>query len=51
MAWTMLNNGDNGHWQVVFTFNGYSSIKMSNASLRLVLFIMLKKVSNKFFKV
>lgn len=45
----MLNSGDNRHCQVVFAFNNHASIKLSNAMLRLVLFIMLKRFNNEFF--
>lgn len=47
---TVLNNSDSGHCQFVFTFDDHISIKMPNATLRLVLFIMLKRLNNKFFK-
>lgn len=46
-----MNSGESRHCQVVFTFNNHASIKMSNASVGLILFIMLKRARNKFFKV
>ena len=45
---TVLSSRDRRHCQVVFTFDDRGSIKMPNATLRLVLFVMLKRLNNKF---